>query len=167
MLKVTHSLTMKVTKIQWQTPFLVIEPSFSSWLDLERFPLLPQPCNSHEDLIILHPNCCNAFFYPCSTYIHLDTSPKSISLVYCFVQGTTFSLSFWHSKAIPIYHLTPYQQRWFTVWWAFNHSLFNFATRLPRWGFILLLSDLIYKKKQSHSPITLRHIILIFPKHLL
>lgn len=62
MLKVTHSLTMKVTKIQWQTPSLVIEPSFSSWLDLERFPLLSQVGDSHEDLNILHPNYCNALF---------------------------------------------------------------------------------------------------------
>jgi len=53
---------MKVMKIQQQTRFLVIEPSFSSWLDLERFPLLPQVGNSHEDLIVLHPNYHNACF---------------------------------------------------------------------------------------------------------
>lgn len=62
MLKVTHALTMKVMMIQWQTPFLAIEPSFSSWFDLERFPLSPQAGNSRKDLVILHPNYCNVHF---------------------------------------------------------------------------------------------------------
>lgn len=35
---------------------------FTSWLDLERFPLLHQAANSHENLVILHPNYCSALF---------------------------------------------------------------------------------------------------------
>lgn len=35
---------------------------FSSWLDLERFPLLHQAANSHENLVILHTNYCSALF---------------------------------------------------------------------------------------------------------
>lgn len=78
--------------------FLETEPSFSRWLDIQRFSLLLQVGNSHNNPIILHLNYCNGLFSAPAQLHSFRYFPKEHFLLYCFVQDTTFPPPSYHSN---------------------------------------------------------------------
>lgn len=70
--------------------FLETEPSFSIWLDIQRFSLSLQVGNSHKDLVILHLNYCKGAFCAPAQWHPFRYFPKEYFLLHCFVPDTTF-----------------------------------------------------------------------------
>lgn len=93
--------------------FLETEPSFSRWLDIQRFSLLLQVGNSHNNPIILHLNYCNGLFSAPAQLHSFRYFPKEHFLLYCFVQDTTFPPPpITAIKATPIFAPTSLSTGW-------------------------------------------------------
>lgn len=128
-----------------------MNPLFSIWLHLKKASTVVPSRQLDEDLIIFYTNYCNTS--PCSTRIHSDMFPKGISLLCCY-PSNHFPHTFLtqqrkpHSSIILLLIKRPDT-------YSGEPSLipsFEFSVRLPRWGFILQLSDIIYKKEAIPLP---------------